>query len=321
MAQKKIVVVGSINLDLVTSVARLPTVGETLTGQQFATYSGGKGANQAVCVARLGGNVSMVGRLGEDPFAVELRENLQAAGVQTDSVENVTGPSGTAIILVTSEAANSIIVVPGANASLRPEDLDRCEALFRDASIVLCQLETPLDTVEQVGRITQRLGIPFLLDPAPAFALSPSLLRTVTWLTPNESECRILLHSLGHPPRATESDLPAETAAKLLLDAGVRNLILKLGSRGFYIAGRDVEPTYVSSFQVEAVDTTAAGDAFNGGFAYALAHVGLDPLSAAHFANAVAAISVTRAGAQSSMPQLAEVQALLARGRNLPIYP
>jgi ribokinase len=321
MAQKKIVVVGSINLDLVASVARLPTVGETLTGQQFATYSGGKGANQAVCVGRLGGNVSMVGRLGEDRFAVELRENLQAAGVQTDGVENVAGPSGTAIILVTSEAANSIIVVPGANASLRPEDLDRCEALFRDASIVLCQLETPLDTVEQVGRITQRLRIPFLLDPAPALALSPSLLRTVTWLTPNESECRILLHSLGHLPRATESDLAPEAAAQLLLDAGVRNLILKLGARGFYIAGRDVEAAYVSSFQVKAVDTTAAGDAFNGGFAYALAHVGLDPLAAAHFANAVAAISVTRAGAQSSMPQLAEVQALLARGRNPPTYP
>src|ERR1700712_4962769 len=135
MTQKKIVVVGSINLDLVASVARLPTVGETLKGQRFATYSGGKGANQAVCAARLGGDVSMVGRLGEDRFAAELRENLQTAGVETEAVENVAGPSGTAIILVTSEAANSIIVVPGANASLRPEDLDRCEALFRDASV------------------------------------------------------------------------------------------------------------------------------------------------------------------------------------------
>jgi ribokinase len=312
MTQKKIVVVGSINLDLVASVAKLPTVGETLTGRNFATYSGGKGANQAVCAARLGGNVSMVGRLGEDSFAGNLRENLQAAGVQTEAIENVTGPSGTAIILVTAEAANSIIVIPGANASLRPEDLDRHETLFRDASIVLCQLETPLGTVEQVGRITERLQIPFLLDPAPALALSPSLLRTVTWLTPNESECRILLHSLGHLSPDTENGLPAEIAAQLLLDAGVRNVILKLGSRGFYIVGRDVTPAYVPSFQVDAVDTTAAGDAFNGGFAYALTHLGLDPLSAAHFANAVAAVSVTRAGAQSSMPQLPEVQALLA---------
>jgi ribokinase len=202
-------------------------------------------------------------------------------------------------------------VVPGANGSLLPEDLDRYEALFRDASIVLSQLELPLSTVEQLGRITQRLHIPFILDPAPALALSPSLLRTVTWLTLNESECRILLHSLGHLPTATERNLPPEEAAQRLLDAGVRNVILKLGSLGFYIAGRDVEPAYVSSFQVEAVDTTAAGDAFNGGFAYALAHGGLDPLSAARFANAVAAVSVTRAGAQSSMPPLPEVQAFL----------
>jgi ribokinase len=225
----------------------------------------------------------------------------------------VPGPSGTAIILVTSEAATSIIGVPEANASLHPEDLERNEASFRDASIVLCQLETPLRTVEELGRITQRFHIPFILDPAPALALSPSLLRTITWLTPNESECRILLHSLGHLPPATEGDFPPEEAAQRLLDAGVRNVILKVGSRGFYIAGRDVEPTYVSSFQVQAVDTTAAGDAFNGGFAYALTHGGLDPLplSAARFANAVAAVSFTRAGAQSSMPRLAEVQALL----------
>jgi ribokinase len=321
MTQKKIVVVGSINLDLVASVARLPALGETLTGQQFATYSGGKGANQAVCAARLGGNVSMVGRLGEDSFAVELRQNLQAAGVNTDSVENVAGPSGTAIILVTAEAANSIVVVPGANASLRPEDLDRYEALFQDASIVLSQLETPLDTVEQIGRITQRLHIPFVLDPAPAFALSPSLLRTVTWLTPNESECRTLLYSLGHLPTVTESHLHPEEAAQLLLEAGVRNVILKMGARGFYIAGRDVAPACGASLPVDAVDTTAAGDAFNGGFAYALAQAGLDPLSAARFANAVAAASVMRAGAQSSMPQLAEVQALLASGQNLPTHP
>jgi ribokinase len=321
MTQKKIVVVGSINLDLVASVARLPTVGETLTGQGFATYFGGKGANQAVCAARLGGNVSMVGRLGADNFAVELRDNLQAAGVATDGVESVAGPSGTAIILVTADAANAIVVIPGANASLRPEDLDQYEALFRDASIILCQLETPLDTVEQIGRITQRLDIPFLLDPAPACALPLSLLRTVTWLTPNESECRTLLHSLGHLSQTTESDLPPETAAQLLLDAGVRNVILKLGSRGFYIAGQDVEPAYGSSFAVDAVDTTAAGDAFNGGFACALAQGGLDPFAAAHFANAVAAISVTRAGAQSSMPQLADVQALLAKGRNALYHP
>lgn len=309
--QKKIVVVGSINLDVVASITRLPLVGETITGHQFATYSGGKGANQAVCAARLGGNVSMVGRLGRDSFAAELREHLRTAGVQTDNVENVAGPSGTAMILVTSDGSNSIVVIPGANALLRPGDLARNEDLFRDASIVLSQLEIPLDTVEQIGHITQRLQIPFLLDPAPAFALSSSLLRTVTWLTPNESECRTLLQSLGHSMAVTEN-LPSEEAAQLFLNAGVRNVILKLGVRGFYIAGQDVESTHVPSFSVEAVDTTAAGDAFNGGFAYALTHGGRDPLAAARFANAVAAVSVTKAGAQSSMPGLAEVEALLS---------
>ncbi|MEO8735966.1 MAG: PfkB family carbohydrate kinase, partial [Edaphobacter sp.] len=148
MKQKKIVVVGSINQDLVASVARMPLVGETIMGQQFATYSGGKGANQAVCAARLGGDVSMVGRLGHDSFAVELRERLQDAGVHTSSVKNVPGPSGTAVILVTSDGSNSIIVIPGANASLRPEDLNQYENLFQDAAIILSQLEIPLETVE-----------------------------------------------------------------------------------------------------------------------------------------------------------------------------
>jgi ribokinase len=311
MTQKKIVVVGSINLDLVASVARMPMAGETITGQRFATYSGGKGANQAVCAARLGASVSMVGRLGQDSFAVELKERLRAAGVETASVENVAGPSGTAIILVSSDGSNSIIVTPGANASLRPADLSRYEKLFQDASIILSQLELPLETVEEIGRIAERLNVPFLLDPAPAVPLSLSLLETVTWLTPNESESRILLRSLGHSIADTETHILPGHAAQLFLDAGVRNVILKLGSRGFYIAGQDIEPTLVPSFQVEAIDTTAAGDAFNGGFAFALTQGGLDPLPAARFANAVAAVSVTKVGAQNSMPELREVEELL----------
>lgn len=307
---KKIVVVGSINLDLVSYVARMPLVGETISGQGFATHSGGKGANQAVCAARLGGDVSMIGRLGKDSFAEELQEGLNAAGVHTECVENVPGPSGTATILVTADGSNSIVVNPGANASLRPEDLTTFENLFRSASVILSQLEIPLDTVEELGRIAERLEIPFLLDPAPALPLSPTLLKTVTWLTPNESECQSLLQSLGYLGIETSNHLPPEEAAQHFLDAGVRNVILKLGERGVYIAGRDVERTYISSFPVTAVDTTAAGDAFNGGFAFGLICRELDPLSAAHFANAVAAVSVTRSGAQSSMPQIAEVEAL-----------
>lgn len=309
---KKIVVVGSINLDLVSYVARMPLVGETIIGKGFATHSGGKGANQAVCAARLGADVSMVGRLGQDGFATELRERLNIAGVQTKYVENVPGPSGTATILVTAEGSNSIVVNPGANASIRPEDLDAFESLFQSASIILAQLEIPLETVEQLGRIADRLGVPFLLDPAPALPLSSSLLKTVTWLTPNESECQSLLQSLGHAPASTLDHFPPEEAVQYFLDAGVRNVILKLGERGIYIAGQDVEPTRISSFNVKAVDTTAAGDAFNGGFAYGLTR-GRDPLSATRFANAVAAVSVTKSGAQDSMPLLKEVDALLDR--------
>lgn len=308
---KKIVVVGSINLDLVASVERMPLTGETIIGKGFSTHPGGKGANQAVCAARLGGDVSIVARLGQDNFAVELRDGLEAAGVHTRSVENVPGPSGTAVILVDSDGSNSIIVSPGANAALGIDDLSSCEELFRDASIILSQLEIPTETVEQLGRIAQRLGVPFLLDPAPALPLSPSLLKTVTWLTPNESECQSLLQSLGHLPEDAGENISMEESAQYFLDAGVRNVILKLGSRGVYLAGRDVMSTHLPSFSMQAIDTTAAGDAFNGGFAYGLATGGLDPLSAARFANAVAAVSVTRIGAQSSMPQLAEVEELL----------
>jgi ribokinase len=313
--RKKIVVVGSINLDLVASVARMPAEGETITGQHFATYSGGKGSNQAVCAALLGANVVMVGRLGQDSSAVELRTGLESAGVETSCVEAVAGPSGTAVIVVTASGSNSIIVIPGANATLRPDDLAAYEDQFRDASLILAQLEIPLDTVEQLGRIAHRLNIPFVLDPAPApaLALPQSLLQTVTWLTPNETESRVLLESLGHH-RSSLAELSYEEVAQRFLNAGVRNIILKLGAQGFYIAGQDAESAHVASLQVEVVDTTAAGDAFNGGFAYALAHRGLDPLAAARFANTVAAVSVTRRGAQSSMPLLADVEAILARG-------
>lgn len=307
---KKIVVVGSINLDLVSKVTHMPLVGETIPGQGFATHFGGKGANQAICVARLGGEVSMVGRLGEDSFAKELREGLNAAGVHTEYVENVPGPSGTAIILVNTDGSNFIVVNPGANASLQPQDLIAFEDHFRRASIILSQLEIPLETVEELGRIAERLGIPFLLDPAPALPLSSALLKTVTWLTPNESECQSLLRSLGYSEIAT-SNIRQEEAVQPFLSAGVRNVILKLGERGVYITGRDVESAHIAPFRVTVVDTTAAGDAFNGGFAFGLTCGGLDPLAAARFANAVAAVSVTRHGAQSSMPQIAEVNALL----------
>jgi len=306
--QKKIVVVGSINLDLVAYVPRMPAEGETIAGNDFATYPGGKGANQAVAAARLGGDVDMIGRLGQDHFATQLLRDLEDGGVNTRCVLNVPKPSGSAVILVTAHGGNSIVVIPGANHELRPADLDLHVDALRSASIILAQLEIPIATVQHLGVLATALGIPFILDPAPAQPLSPDILCNVTWLTPNESETVSILRHLGYPVDDVESDVPA--AAERILVTGVRNVILKLGSRGVYLSGKDVPPTYVAPYRVDARDTTAAGDAFNGGFAYALTQ-GLPPVEAARFACAVAAVSVTRAGAQPSMPTLAEVQVLI----------
>lgn len=305
--KKPIVVVGSLNLDLVATVRQLPAVGETLTGLDFNTYGGGKGANQAVALGRLGAHVQMVGRLGSDTFAAQLRTGLESAGVDASCVANVPGPSGTALITASAAGENTIVVIPGANAALRPEDLEPYREVLSQAAIVLAQLEIPLDTTVRLGEILQAAGVPLLLDPAPARALPPELLRNVVWLTPNETETRILL---GDDPAA--SARPVAENADRLLALGARNVILKLGSGGVYLAGSDTETTQVPAFSVTAVDTTAAGDAFNGAFAYALAACGKSPREAAVFACAVAAISVTRAGAQTSMPTLSEVDAFLS---------
>jgi ribokinase len=301
-----IVVVGSLNLDLVATVRHLPAVGETLTGLGFNTYAGGKGANQAVALGRLGAHVRMVGRLGSDAFAAQLRAGMESAGVDAGCVGSVPGPSGTALITTSAAGDNTIVVIPGANAALRPEDLEQYRELLSQAAIILAQLEIPVDTTVRLGQIAQEAGVPFLLDPAPAHALPHDLLRCVTWLTPNETETRILLGDDATAPQR----LPAENAERLL-ELGVRNVILKLGSGGVYLAGADVRNVEVPAFSVTAVDTTAAGDAFNGAFAYALAQLNKTPQEAAVFACAVAAISVTRAGAQASMPTLAEVQTFL----------
>ncbi|ADV83057.1 ribokinase [Terriglobus saanensis] len=303
--KKKIVVVGSINLDLVAFVPRMPVSGETITGQSFATYPGGKGANQAVGAARLGGNVVMIGRVGEDLFATQLLDELSSAGVSRHCVESVPGPSGSAVVMVTPAGDNSIVVIPGANDSLQPADLDLYLDELRSASLILSQLEIPLPTVERLAELAREFGVPFMLDPAPARELPPTLLRNVTWLTPNESETQILLQGLRGNP-----NFEPAVAAQHLLDTGVRNVILKMGSRGVFLAGEAMETTYLPAFPVEVVDTTAAGDAFNGGFAYGLSD-GMEPIEAARFANAVAAVSVSKTGAQPSMPKLADVNRML----------
>ena len=309
----RITVVGSINIDLVTRVARLPRDGETISGTSFTSIPGGKGANQAVCAARLGGDVQMIGRLGNDVFAEQLRVELERSGVNTGGVLNVACSSGSAVIMVSDSGANSIVVVPGANAQMGPEALDVQLSDLKKASILLTQMETPLPTAERLGSIAEELGIPFMLDPAPAQDVSAALLRKVTWLTPNESETCTLLRALGVAWGDSLSEQELSSAAEHLLQHGPRNVVLKLGERGAFLMGQDTPTTLVPSFHVQAMDTTAAGDAFNGGFAFALTAGGMAPANAASFACAVAAISVTRTGAQPAMPSYAEVSQMLAR--------
>jgi ribokinase len=303
---KRIVVVGSINLDLVAATQRIPVAGETVAGLSFRTFPGGKGANQAVAAARLGGAVSMVGKLGDDAFGVQLRESLEESNVNTEAVEVVPGSSGVALITTDPNGQNAITVVAGANAHLSPADLDANISLIRSAGILLTQLEIPLATAEYLAVIAAQERIPLVLDPAPARFLPPSLLKSVDWVTPNETETCILL---GRGPQELSEKL-TEDAANALLDCGCRNVILKLGDRGCYVALSDGTRELLPAYAVEAVDTTAAGDAFNGAFAVALMN-GLEPLESASWASAVAAISVTRHGAQASMPTASEVARFL----------
>jgi ribokinase len=304
--KKRLVVVGSINLDLVSVAPRIPLPGETLTGTSFASFPGGKGANQAFAAARLGARVSMIGKLGNDSFGAELRANLESAGVDTAAVEVESTSSGIAQIITAENGENVIVVTPGANASVSPQYVEKHLDVIRSSSIVLTQLETPLETVEFLTSITRKEGIPLVLDPAPARPLPKSLLERVDWLTPNESETSSLLGLKSQDIPEDELEEVAET----LLQRGCRNVLLKLGQRGCFLALGDGRRLPLPAYAVRAIDSTAAGDAFNGAFASALLD-GHDPVRAASWASAVAAISVTRRGAQPSMPTNAEVQAFL----------
>jgi ribokinase len=288
-----LVVVGSLNMDMVSSVDRMPAPGETVTGSAFATVPGGKGANQAFGAARLGAKVQMVGCIGSDSFGSTLREGLRAEGVDVAAVRKCNGSSGVAAITVSGDGSNSIVVYPGANALLSPAIVDQAAPSIRSAAMVLVQLETPLATVEQLAGIASAASVALMLDPAPAQTLSGALLRNTTWLTPNESETRTLL--------GLAEDLPPEEAARRLLALGPKNIVLKLGARGVYLCGAEIPGTHVPAPAVQAVDTTAAGDCFNAAFAVAITE-GMTPVESARFACAAAALSTTCAGAQPSMP-------------------
>jgi ribokinase len=308
MADRKgVVVVGSINMDLVARTPRIALAGETLIGTGFETTPGGKGANQAVAVARLGYPVAMVGMVGEDVFGQALLDNLEKAGVDTGAVARVSGPSGVAQIQVAEDGQNSIIVVPGANGRVEPAYIYQHERLIRSAGMVLCQLELPIETVASTLEVCAAAKVPVMVDPAPAALLPESVWAQIAWITPNETEAALYVDTLY-----VDKNLTIEETAKHLLAKGVKGVVLKRGREGAYVCITGGKDAWLPAFAVGAIDTVGAGDCFNGVFAVALLE-GRDAWDAARFASAAAAISVTRRGAQASMPSRSEVDEFLAQ--------
>jgi ribokinase len=303
---KPVVVVGSINIDLVVNTERIPVKGETVLGKDFRIHPGGKGANQAVAVGRLGYPVRMIGRLGNDAFGSQLRTNLERAGVDIAGVATTEGTSGIAVIVVAQKGENSIVITPGANALLTPQDLEANLEIIRSAGLVLTQLEISDETVEHLAKICAREGVPLILDPAPAKVLPAELFKNIEWFTPNETEAAFFIKNSTNTIDMYDPD----PMAQMLISKGVRGVVLKLGARGAYLASTAGLTALVSPFSVKAIDTTAAGDAFNGAFATGLM-LRMGPAQSARFAAAAAAISVTRAGAQPSMPDMADVEQLM----------
>jgi ribokinase len=280
-------------------------------GTDFRIHPGGKGANQAVAVARLGYPVQLIGRLGNDAFGTQLRSHLENSGVNIDGVATSDGTSGVAVIVVSEMGENSIVVTPGANAKVTPQDIETNLYSIRNAGMVLAQLEIPIETVDYLATICALEGVPLILDPAPALALSSRTFEKIAWLTPNQSEAAFYV---GDAVPVVDNHLPEEITRELL-SKGSHGVVLKMGERGAFVASRGVHGILIPAFKLRAVDTTAAGDAFNGGFATGLM-LGKSPAESARFASAVAGISVTRRGAQPSMPTMAEVEHLLQGSAN-----
>ena len=300
--QAKVVIVGSLNMDLVTRAPRLPRAGETLAGQSFVTVPGGKGANQAVAAARLGASVAMIGCVGDDAYGEQLRTALLAEGIDCQAVTRVTGEStGVALIVVDDNSQNAIVIVAGGNGHVTASVVDSFDALLSGADVIICQLEVPLDTVGHVLKRGHELGKTVILNPAPASGPLPAeWFAWIDYLIPNESEATALT---GLPVDSTAS---ADAAASALLKAGVSKVIVTLGEQGALFASASRSEHFPAP-KVQPVDTTAAGDTFVGGFAAALAD-GKSESDAIRFGQVAAALSVTRSGAQPSIPTLAEVQ-------------
>lgn len=300
VTKQQILVVGSTNTDMVIKAAHLPRPGETILGGTFFMNPGGKGANQAVAIARLGAPVTFICKTGTDIFGHQSQQLFEAEGINTSYVfSDPQNPSGVALISVDDKAENCIVVASGANANLTPEDLKKAEEAIDQCDIVLLQLEIPMETVEYVAKIASEKGKKVILNPAPAQPLSAKLLSHLYLITPNETEAEMI-----SGVKITD-EASANEAAQVLSEKGVQNVIITLGSKGALVYSNG-ESEIVPAYKVNAIDTTAAGDVFNGALTVALSE-GRDLKEASRFGCKASAISVTRSGAQSSAPYRNEV--------------
>lgn len=299
MSTNKIIVIGSANTDMVVKSKKLPLPGETILGGTFFMNAGGKGANQAVAAARLGGNVTLVAKVGNDIFGTQTISGLKNEHIITDYVFiDETTPSGTALIMVNEEGENCIVVAPGANGQLLPPDIEQVTNMS-DAEIILMQLEIPIETIEAVAKIAKANKQKLIINPAPAQKLTDELLDGLFLITPNETEATLLTGI------KVEDEATAAQAAAVFLNKGVQNVIITLGKQGAYFKNAD-STLKIAAPVVMAMDTTAAGDTFSGALTVALTEK-KDWASAIKFAVEAASISVTRMGAQASVPYRKEM--------------
>lgn len=301
----EIVIVGSLNMDLVVQVKEMPLPGETIPGGDLQTICGGKGANQAVAAGRIAGSAGMVGRVGKDAFGIRLLESLNQANVDTSFVGRDEAATGTAVILVDSHGENNIVISPGANGQVNETDLDAADGLLKNAKFVLTQFELPMQVTQSMIERMQKYTGKLILNPAPYRPIDPEFLAKVDFFVPNETESEKFT---GVHVADMDS---AQQACRVLLDLGIQNVVMTLGAKGALLANR-TGMQHIPGIAVKPVDTTAAGDTFIGAFAAAM--VRNYPLEEAiRYANCAGAIAVTRFGAQTSIPSAKEVDAMFAR--------
>ncbi len=301
---KRILVIGSSNTDMIVNVPRIPKSGETILGGKFLLAAGGKGANQAVAAARSDGNVTFVSKVGKDSFGKQSIEGYRQDGINTDYILiDEIESTGVALIYVSEDGENCIAVASGANMKITPENIQNISGLIERNDFLLMQLEIPLDTVKAAAKVANHLNKKIILNPAPAQYLDDELLKFISIITPNETEAEILTGI------KINSDQDVSDAAEFLMAKGIDTVIITLGAKGIYLATKDSRE-FIPSFKVDAVDTTAAGDVFNGALVTALAE-DKSLTEAAIFGNAASALSVTKPGAQPSIPLRAEINNFL----------